>query len=338
MKKLIIIIIYFFIFKTFGQNGLKEGNYFLLLNNKEIISLNLYENYKINEIKIFEITEKSIYTTDQKRRVAIIDTAKNTIYIYDFQSSKEIKFSIPFSLKSKTILLNDENLFIGGEFEKEMLVQYHFESNKWFQLEIPTYFRMPRKSIDDMVINDSLLIAIDDFLIPKYVLFYRLNSTERLEFLNYKKLEPNGTYETIHQGRITQKYFGLISSTVGSGENSKHITIYDKLNLTRSFSITTSLREKNFYIFNDFLIVGDKIIIATNGKGLGILEINKMDFERVGIYSNNDLKIRIKTSKVKFNKFKKENIIKLTIIPNSLKIVLTIEDSKGKIRHEIIEI
>lgn len=45
---------------TSGQNGLKEGNYFLLLKNKEEISLNTFEDNKIVEKNIFPITRKSL--------------------------------------------------------------------------------------------------------------------------------------------------------------------------------------------------------------------------------------------------------------------------------------
>ena len=79
---------------TFGQNGLKEGNYFLLLKDKEIISLNTYENNKINEKNTFAISGKTIFTTDQKERVAVLDTVKNVVTLYEIQSSKKIELPI----------------------------------------------------------------------------------------------------------------------------------------------------------------------------------------------------------------------------------------------------
>ncbi len=138
MKNITLTIIAFFSLLTvFGQNGMKNGNLFLLLKDRRTISINSFENEKINDLQNFQISEKSIYTTDQKERVAILDTAKNSVSIFNIKTSKEIKLTIPYEIKPKTILLNNDNLFIGGEMGKEIFIQYHLQSEKWYQLEIP---------------------------------------------------------------------------------------------------------------------------------------------------------------------------------------------------------
>ncbi len=113
---------------VFRQNGLKGGNLFLLQNDKKTISINSYENDRINELKTFQVSDKSISTTDQKERVVILDTAKGDVIIFDIHSSNQIKLSIPFEIKPNTILPNYDNLFIGGEMGKEILIQYHFQN------------------------------------------------------------------------------------------------------------------------------------------------------------------------------------------------------------------
>ena len=340
------------IMTVLGQNRLKGGNYFLLLKDKEKISLNTYENNKIKEKGTFTISEKSIFTTDQKERVAILDTAKNLITLYDFQTSKEIRLSIPYDIKPKCILLNDDDLFIGGKMGKEILVQYHIQSEKWYELEIPTQVIFGGKAIDDLVVNDSLLIAIDNVVMPKYILFYRLNTTEKLAFSHFKLLKSNGTWEHIFQGRITSDYLGLRSSTFWSVGSAQHITIYKNLDLTECFAISVSngSRKNETNEYNDFLIVGNKVVIANKENGLGLFEIKKSYFEPIKNYVtsyspiNNFKPIKtlefrhvvINDSKISYEKYKNKNIIKLTQIPNTKKIILTIENNN--IRHEIIEI
>jgi len=159
--------LFFLNLSVFGQNGLKNGKLFLLLKDDRTISINSFENDKLNEIKSFSISQKSIYTTDQKERVAILDTAKNEVSIIEIKSSAQIKLTIPFEIKPKTILLNNENVFIGGEMGKELLIQYHLKSEKWFQLEIPEEVKVWGKAIDDLVVNDTLLIAVDNIVLPK---------------------------------------------------------------------------------------------------------------------------------------------------------------------------
>ncbi|MBI0400766.1 hypothetical protein [Cyclobacterium marinum] len=337
MKSPIFIVIFFLsCFSVLGQNGIKNGNLFLLKEDQKTISINSFENNEIRQLKTFSISKKSLYTTDQRERVAILDTARNSISLIDTKTVSKRELKIPFDLKPKTILLNDENLFIGGEMGKEMLVQYNIQSQEWYKLQIPIEVMFPGKAIDDLVINDSLLIAIDNIIMPKYVLFYKLNSKGKLDLSHFKELKSNGAYESIYQGRLTDKYFGLISGTysgyVGATE---HITVYDNLNLKNSFALSSNEQKKNYHTFTDFVIIGDKIVIASKEKGLGLFQIKNSYFKESDEYRNSDFNSTVNTSKIKYEKIKNETVVKITIVPNTNKIVLTLENKKGKIRHEI---
>lgn len=339
MKKLILTtFLLFSLFTVFGQNGLKNGNLFILLKDKNTISINSYKNNSINQIKTFPITEKSIYTTDQKERIVVLDTAKNQVTIYNIKSG-EIKLTIPFEIKPKSIFIDENNLFIGGEKGKEILIQYHLKNEKWYQLEIPSEVVVWGKAIDDIVVNDSLLIAIDNIVMPKYVLFYRKNSTDKLELLHFRELKHNGAYESIHQGRITETYIGLLSDTYsGYVGATNHITVYNNLDLSSSFALSSNQNDKNYHTFTDFILINDKIVIASKEKGLGIFEIKESYFKKTDEYSNRSSNRREDISKIKYTKYDNQVITKLTLIPNTNKIVLTLEDKKGVIRHEIIAI
>jgi len=346
------------------QNDLKEGCYFLLLKDKETITLNIYgSNESIEKNTFAIIPEKSIFATDKKERVAIIDTEKNSIMLYEIHTSEKIELSIPYDIKPKTILINEDNLFIGGGFDDKdyyrydeeksivMLVQYHIQSRKWYQLEIPTQVMSYRKAIDDLLVYDNLLIAIDNIVEPKYILFYQLNTSKKLAFSHLKQLYSNGTYEHIFQGRITPHYLGLRSSTVGRAGSANHITIYKGLDLTKSFaiSILNDFRKNETHTFNDFLIVENTIVIASAENGLGYLEIkdsyfnNNYEFPKAcggafTSFSNTGFNAQVNVSKISYKKYKNENIIRLTQIPNTKKVVLTIKYNNENIRHEVIEI
>lgn len=339
MKHLILTTLLFFLtLSVFGQNGLKNSNLFLLLKDKRTISINSFEKDKINEIKTFVISEKSIYTTDQNERVVVLDTAKNQVTLYDIKSG-EIKLTIPFDVKPKSIFIDENNLFIGGEKGKEILIQYHLKNGNWYQLEIPNEVIVWGKAIDDIVVNDTLLIAIDNIIMPKYVLFYRKNEIDKLELSHFKELKHNGAYESIHQGRITEKYIGLLSDTYsGYVGATNYITIYNSLDLSSSFALSSNQNDKNFHTFTDFILINDKIVIASKEKGLGIFEIKETYFKKSDEYSNRSSNRREDISKIKYTKYENQVISKLTLIPNTNKIVLTLEDKKGVIRHEIIAI
>src|SRR5690606_31210113 len=120
-----------------GQKGLINGNLFLLQKDKKTISINSFENDEIKQLHTFGTSDNSIYATDQESRVVVLDIAKNSLSLFDIKTESESELKIPFDLKPKTILLNGENLFIGGEMGKEMLVQYNLQSQEWYKLQIP---------------------------------------------------------------------------------------------------------------------------------------------------------------------------------------------------------
>lgn len=333
MKNLILVTSLFFLtISIFGQNGLKNGKLFLLQKDDRTISINSFENDKINEIESFKISEKSIYTTDQKERVAILDTAKNEVSIFEIKSSIQINLSIPFEIKPKTILMNNDNLFIGGEMGKEILIQYHLKNEKWYQLEIPKEVIFFGKAVDDLVINDTLLIAVDNIIMPKYILYYHLNTNNKLNFSHFKELKSNSSYESIHKARITDSYLGLLSTTMNHGTVREHITIYSDLNLLKSFAITVGFK-KNM-TFKDFILFDDKLFIANNSKGLGILNIKKSYFKE-SEYEYDIFNAQVKENRVNYKKIKNGVIIGLTRIPNEQKIILTIKNTNDEIRNEI---
>jgi hypothetical protein len=339
MKKITAAFIFCFAIMTVvGQNGLREGRYFLLQNDKKTISVNTIENNSIKELRQYPISDKSIYTTDQKMRVAVLDTSENKISLFDIHSTAEITLTIPFTMKPMSILMNDYNIFIGGEMGGVILVQYHIESAKWFSLEIPTQALFPRKAIDDLVINDTLLIAIDNIVVPKYVLYYHLNTTDSLIFSHFLVLQSNGPYEGILQGRLSGDYLGLYSTTFsGYIGTSAHITIYKDISLNESFAISSNQMDTDFVDFNDFIIVGNKVVLAGKGKGLGVFVIKESYFkQRKGKFDS--FNSRVKTSNIDFMVYGSEEIIALTKIPDDDRIVLTIAKKSGKIRHELLKI
>jgi hypothetical protein len=170
-------------------------------------------------------------------------------------------------------------------------------------------------------------------------LFYYLNSTGKLEFSHYKKIPSNGAWETIRQGRITSDYLGLLSRTdsgwVGPFE---HVAIYNSLDMTSSFAISIEAERQSGYTINDFLLVDDKLFIAHRSKGLGIFEIDDSYFEANQDDSFVGFNARVDADKINYTQFRNGQVIRLTSIPNEAKIVLTIRNARGRIRHEIFSV
>lgn len=340
-RKIFLLPIFtvFFVLPVLGQNGLKNGNLFLLQKDKGSISVNVVEAGTIKELSILLVPEKSTYTTDQKSTVAVIDTSENSVYLFNIKTKRKTTLKIPFGIKPKSILLNKDNLFIGGEMSSEIMIQYNLQSKMWYNLQVPAEVMFPGKAVDDLIVNDSLLIAIDNIVMPKYALFYKLSPNGKLELSHYKEFKSNGAYESISQARITNRYLGLISRTYsGYSGATDHITIYDGLDLSSSFALSSNEHEKVPHSFADFAIMDDKLLIASKEKGLGIFNIKKPYFRDADEFGNSSSNFRVNTSRIKYERFEDEQVIKITIVPNTTTIILTVRGTHGKLRHEIREI
>lgn len=337
-KQLLILCIALFWLRVNGQNGQLNGKYFLLINDSTTISLNTYENNRIQEVTTFEVNERSIFTTDNKHRLAVLDTTTNTILLYDLNTAKRKTLVIPFKIEALCILVDDANIFIGGMKGNTMLVQYSIERDKWFRLRVPRRISSFRKAIDDLVINDSHLIALDNIVMPKYILFYNLNGNKKFRYSHKMLLASNGTYETIIFGRLSENHFGTMSQTMGRGGIRHHIAIYDKLNTNRCFSIMTAgNNDQDFRFIDDYVILKNFVVIASRDMGLGVFEILETCFEKDEEFSGRWNK-RFGKDDIRHLGYRGQQIIRLTLIPETNKVIVSIKDANEIIRHEIIEI
>ena len=332
--KLIFSILSFFIYlNLYSQNGLDDGDLFILQTEINKISVNKFENEIIKEIKTISINKNSIFSTDQKNIVVILNPSKKSILLYNIETSKKYRISIPYDIKPKSLLIDDDNIFIGGEMENEILVQYNLKTQKWFSLEIPDEIKFRGKSIDDIVINENYLIAIDNIVVPKYILYYQLKCEGKLVFSHQKELKFNSSYESTHLARIWNNYLGLYSTTLNWGNYSEHITIYKGLDLKESFAISSDYNVKGN--IKDILLINNKLYVANKNKGLGVLVIQDSLFNIKDNYEWDESNPQIDESLIIYEPYPNEEIIKLTKIPKQDKFVITLKDKKGTFRSKI---
>lgn len=341
MKRLIYFIILILTCTTkfsFSQKGLKVGENFILQKSKNSIFISAYRPKALVEKAIYPINEKSIYATDQISRIAIVDTT-NTIYLHNFIIKSLETIKIPFQITPKNIFLTKDHIFIGGEAGKEMLIQYHIQTRKWFSLEIPTEVIKPGKAIDDIVITENHLIAIDNIVTPKYLLFYQLNTSSKLALSHIRKLKANGAYEHISNGRINSKYLALLSETSsGYAGTHQHISVYDLNDMQRSFVFSISLKDKKTSPINDFAVVDDNLVIATKNSGISKFKIDEAFFSKSQNKSALDLNEEVSPALIKYDFYDKSNVINLTSIPQTNKLVFTIAQENGQLYRRILSV
>jgi hypothetical protein len=334
--KITIILLSLLTQFSYGQDGLIGKKYFILQKSDDSISINSYDDNKINELCAYQLPDSSIYETDGLEKLVILDIKRKKIEIHDFIRNKTTTEKIPFKIKPLTLFLDKNNLFVGGEVGQEVLIQHNFKTGTWFTLDIPTDVLFPGKAIDDIVVANDTIYAVDNIVLPKYILTYLNNDSAKCDYLRKIDLKANGPYESIRQARITSDFFGLISDTYsGYSGAAYHITIYDKVDFQKSFAIT--VESKYMYSLSDFVITENKLIILSREKGIGTFTIKPNYFKEIDEYNNTRFNVTIKDTKINFKKYENEILIKLTLIPQSDKVILTKKIKNGNYKNNIIE-
>lgn len=324
---------------VFAQKGHTNIEYFLLRKDSGHISINALDNGKIMEHAYYPAGRNTIYATDGIKYTVIIEKNTRTMNLFSLTNEEIIRKEIPFEMQIKSVLITGENIFAGGlSNRKGLIVHYSIDTKNFSLLEIPEDADfLKAKAIDDLLIDNDLLIAVDNIVMPKYVIYYKLSS-DSAEYSHYKQLRTNGTYERIRSGRISNYLMAILSSTTGRGGGFDHITVYNKDDITKNLAVsdrTSShiIQENDIELinFDDFIIIKDTIIIASRQKGLGIVQVNQDDLA-------NRRKKEIDYDKFDIKAFEIENFIGLTVIPDTDKFIFSIKDEEGKIKDKILKL
>jgi hypothetical protein len=344
-----------------GQNGIVDAKYFLLKKTVDSISINIFTNNKIEEVATYPVTIYSgfkNYTTDGQSK--FVKFSNNYIYIYDFLKKEEEVYEIGIPMSGKEcILLYKNKVYIGGRKDEDpnikMLVEFDLISKKWFAPSIPPGIDYPGKKIDDLLVDNDTIIAIDDMIYPKYILFYQYQKDTFSKYLFLTPIAELGSEEVIYSGRIENNFIALYSKTRDREGGNIHLVVYDKNYFEQWIDANEidneafpfikwnlTLRGINFYdkefipeYMYDFGLLGNNLLILTEKLGLTIWDIR----ERLNYDTTEDFEKLVKSAQIKMHSDEK-TIESITLIPQiKNKVILTILDNRNKTRtHEILDI
>jgi len=370
MKLLIFIFLLLPIVAIFGQKDTRKAKYFLLPESAGRISVNIWRGETVERVASYEGSIRDA-VTDGQRYVATKEFYSDGYTIYDIEKNTTIKTKLPVDFSGKSAFLYGDYLFVGGEGKGEgdddwsrieMLKSYNIATQKWANVPIPKRVQQANKAVDDIVLVGDTLIAVDDLVFPKYLIYYKLDSNGAPTLLGQVELGNDRPYESIHQARYNGEYLLLHSTSfsVDMGE-SAHFTLISKGDLHYYFKqdLLTSYfywgYEYSYGYYNkkrlqkktvvcrgrsskqnsdffrdviDFVLLGENIIFCH--KKLGIAKLPIDDFFSYGDAS--------KITAENFTLPLQGEMIKMTLTPNPDKVLLSVEDEGNKVRHELVEL
>ncbi|MCH7414498.1 hypothetical protein MM213_13445 [Belliella sp. R4-6] len=248
---------------TYGQRTV------LPVNNENFV-IEIQGKKTVNKGKInFPITK--LFDINEIGNIAILDTAQNRLLITNISKDNFNNIietiAFPEGIEPISIKINGSNIFVGGDFGKEKIYSYNMTEKKWSQIDIPTEIMSLGKSVDDFLVYSDTLIALDNLIMPKYLLFYSLKDPLSINLIKSYEVPPNGTYEQLHRILLKEEYFIILSSTFsGYTGGASHVTVLDKNNLP-DYTGYIEKTQKNIFLepetrpkglFNGFTISSNK--------------------------------------------------------------------------------
>lgn len=82
-----------------------------------------------------------------------------------------------------------------------------------------------RKAIDDLAVIGNELVALDDIIVPKFILRFDLADLPDLRYLG-RETFAHGTYESAHRLIAGEGWAAVLSSTIGMGGSSRHVALW----------------------------------------------------------------------------------------------------------------
>ena len=208
--------------------------------------------------------------------------------------------TLPADHSALTIVMRNNILFVGGKGKSEVLGYYNLDvpDPKWNPISIPDELIKYGKAIDDLLLIDNYLVVVDNIVVPKWILKYDISNPVKPFLSTIQELDSHGTYEEITKSCHKDNHFFILSNTSSPAGTIEHISLLDSVfNEIGYFS--NEIRHKNrneylndsneiFYSWNSIEVIDNFLLIPSDNKGLGILNLSKIDLNEAMIQKDLD--------------------------------------------------
>jgi hypothetical protein len=198
--------------------------------------------------------------------------------------------TLPRNCHADDVLIHDGLLYVGGRGRMgECLWTRDKEDKNWRLIPMPSNIRLSsdlfsrHKSIDLVFWDGTRLIAVDNFVIPKWILTYDISDNKAITHLESIKLSVHTTYERVITGAMNHNYMALLSGGINHGNISRYLSILDVSTLTEIVSWCLFIQDdfddmpsnQSITVIN-VAFLGDYLLLATL-EGVLCAKLNKIE-------------------------------------------------------------
>lgn len=187
-----------------------------------------------------------------RRHLAVLDLKGKRLQLFDLDGEVLIRRPDPPTLPKNSfgicVTMDGGTAYIGGGTRKAPEALWQYDGADLLPVPLPGGMGVAGKGIDHLFIDGDRLVAVDDIVMPKFILTFRLQPRKLPPGVSATRLEQHNSYERVSGGATGRSVFALYSQGINRGTSTAHLSILSKATLKElvCYSVVTSSRPGRF--------------------------------------------------------------------------------------------
>ncbi len=185
---------------------------------------------RIGELRAPEV--RAVAWSSDGRHLALLDLGGKRVQRFTFEGGEVAKLPSPPTLPKGSVgdclVVEGAGVYVGGGSRRSASSLWMVRDGPPSSIPLPEGTGRAGKSIDHLFIVGDRLVAVDNIVIPKWVLTYRLGAEGVPTAEGIRPLTVHSTYERIKRGATGLSVVALYSSAVGRNGTSSYLAVLDK--------------------------------------------------------------------------------------------------------------
>lgn len=195
------------------------------------------------------------------------------------QAPDEI-LKIPGKPQVHALEVVDDVVFVGADAGKSMLGFLDLRAPlRWQGIDVKPEVNWAGKGIDGFAVRGSRLIAIDDIVVPRYLIVLDVKNPRAPQWIEHRDLPAHSSYERVRSVVSNGEIAALFSTSANHGAFALHIAFLNLETLEEYAALSVqgspSYRKwaERSYDFHGLALQGNRVLIAAGADGIGILPV-----------------------------------------------------------------